>query len=71
MFRQSHCAYARFRTEFPLPSKTKYGLDKAFEALHKICITKAFGERPEKTWHHSASLSSRCVPTRISNISRL
>jgi hypothetical protein len=58
VFRQSHksdmvqmadfCAYALFRSEFPLPSKTKYGLDKAFEALHPICIKKAFGKDPKK-----------------------
>ena len=58
VFRQSHksdmiqmadfCAYALFRGEFPLPSKSKYGLEKAFDALHPICITKAFGKDPKK-----------------------
>lgn len=51
VFRKSHqsdliqmadfCAYALFRSEFPLESKAKYGLDKAFEALHPICIKAA------------------------------
>ena len=35
------CAYALFRSEYPLASKTKYGLDKAFEVLAPICITAA------------------------------
>lgn len=58
VFRQSHksdmiqmadfCAYALFRSEFPLPSKMKYGLHKAFEVLHPICITKAFRKDPKK-----------------------
>ena len=58
VFRQSHksdliqmadlCAYALFRSEFPLPSKTKYGLDRAFEALHPICIKAAFAGDPKR-----------------------
>lgn len=42
------CAYALFRSEHPLPSKTKYGLDRAFEVLHPICIKKAFGKDPKR-----------------------
>ena len=42
------CAYALFRSEFPLPSKSKYGLDKAFDALHPICIKAAFARDPKR-----------------------
>ena len=58
VFRQSHrsdliqmadfCAYALFRSEFPLPSKTKYGLDTAFDSLNTICVTAAFGKDPRR-----------------------
>jgi hypothetical protein len=58
VFRQSHksdmiqmadfCTYALFRSEFPLPSKTRYGLDKGFEILHPICIKTAFAKDPRK-----------------------
>jgi len=58
VFRKSHksdmiqmadfCAYALLRSEFPIPSKTKYGLDTAFEDLHAICITKAFRNDPKR-----------------------
>lgn len=58
VFRQSHrsdfiqmadlCAYALFRNEYPLPSKTKYGLDKAFEILHPICNKKAYARDPKR-----------------------
>lgn len=58
VFRKSHqsdliqmadfCAYALFRSEVPLQSKTKYGLDRAFTALHPICVTKAFGKDPKR-----------------------
>jgi Protein of unknown function (DUF3800) len=42
------CAYALFRSEHPLPSKQKYGLDKAFEELHGICIPACFSGDPKK-----------------------
>lgn len=42
------CAYALFRSEYPIPSKTKYGLDKAFLALHPICIRAAYHQDPKK-----------------------
>jgi hypothetical protein len=58
VFRKSHqsdliqmadfCAYALFRNECPLPSKSKYGLDKAFEALHPICVKAACKTDPKK-----------------------
>lgn len=35
------CAYALLRREVPLPSKSKYGLDTAFNILAPICITAA------------------------------
>jgi hypothetical protein len=57
VFRKSHksdliqmadfCAYALFRNESPLASKAKYGLDKAFEALHPICIKAAYRGDPK------------------------
>ena len=57
-FRKSHksdliqmadfCAYALFRCEVPLASKTLYGLDRAFEALHPICVHEAFARDPKK-----------------------
>jgi Protein of unknown function (DUF3800) len=57
-FRKSHksdliqmadfCAYALFRSEFPLPSKTRFGLHIAFEALHPICVKAAFSRDPKR-----------------------
>jgi hypothetical protein len=41
------CAYALFRSEYPIPSKAKYGLDSAFELLHPICIKAAFKNDPK------------------------
>ncbi len=40
------CAYALFRSEYPLASKTKYGLDKAFEVLAPICVAAASESDP-------------------------
>jgi hypothetical protein len=42
------CAYALFRSEYPLASKTKYGLDTAFSALHSICVPQCFAGDPKK-----------------------
>jgi hypothetical protein len=42
------CAYALFRSEFPLPSKSKYGLHLAFEALHPICHRAASTNDPKR-----------------------
>lgn len=42
------CAYALFRSEHPLPTKSKYGLDTAFSLLHPICIRQAYGADPKK-----------------------
>lgn len=42
------CAYALFRGEYPLASKTKYGLHTAFEELHKICIPECFASDHKK-----------------------
>jgi hypothetical protein len=57
VFRKSHksdfiqmadfCAYALFRSEYPIPSKAKYGLDSAFDLLHPICIKSAFRNDPK------------------------
>lgn len=41
------CAFALFRSEYPLPSKTKYQLEQAFEELHPICIPKCFAKDPK------------------------
>jgi hypothetical protein len=35
------CAYALLRRECPLPSKSRYGLDTAFDLLAPICVTAA------------------------------
>ena len=58
VFRKSHksdfiqmadfCAYALFRSEYPLPSKSKYGLDRAFDLLHPICIRDASTRDPKR-----------------------
>ncbi len=40
------CAYALFRSEYPLASKTKYGLDQAFSELSNICVTTAYENDP-------------------------
>lgn len=42
------CAYALFRSECPLPSKSKYKLEDAFQELHRICIPACFGKDPKK-----------------------
>jgi len=41
-------AYALFRSEHPLVSKQKSGLDKAFQELHPICIPECFSKDPKK-----------------------
>lgn len=58
VFRESHrsyfiqmadfCAYALFRSEKPLSSKTKYGLDKCFDILSPICTPECFSKDPRK-----------------------
>ena len=52
IFRKSHrsyfiqladfCAYALLRSERPVPSKNRYGLDKAFDLLKPICTPQCF-----------------------------
>jgi hypothetical protein len=42
------CAYALLRSERPIPSKTKYGLDKAFDRLAPVCTPECFGKDPRK-----------------------
>jgi len=41
------CAYALLRRERPLPSKTKYGLDRAFQLLNPILVLEASTRDPE------------------------
>jgi hypothetical protein len=41
------CAYSLLRRERPIPSKTKYGLDKAFELLSPILVREACSYDPE------------------------
>jgi hypothetical protein len=41
------CAYALLRRERPLPSKTRYGLDKAFDLLKPILVTEATRKDPD------------------------
>lgn len=40
------CAYALLRSERPIPSKTKYGLDKSFDLLKPICVRAACKDDP-------------------------
>jgi hypothetical protein len=40
------CAYALLRREKPLPSKTRYGLDKAFLRLEPVCVKEACKRDP-------------------------
>ena len=40
------CAYALLRRERPLPSKTKYGLDKSFLTLEPVLVKKASSSDP-------------------------
>jgi hypothetical protein len=57
-FRKSHesifiqmadfCAYALFRSEYPLPSKAKYKLETAFDELHHICEPRCFAKDHRK-----------------------
>lgn len=42
------CAFALFRCEYPLPSRTKYQLDSAFQELHAICIPQCFSKDPKQ-----------------------
>jgi hypothetical protein len=58
VFRKSHksdliqmadfCAYALLRSEYPIPSKTKYGLDKSFDAISDVCLIEAYRSDPRK-----------------------
>lgn len=41
-------AYALLRSEYPVASKTKYGLDTAFEIVASICLPQCFGKDPRK-----------------------
>lgn len=41
------CAYALLRRERPIPSKTKYGLDEAFNLLAPILVLEASPRDPE------------------------
>jgi len=41
------CAYALLRRERPIPSKTKYGLDQAFQLLSPILVLEASTHDPE------------------------
>ena len=41
------CAYALLRKERPVPSKTKYGLDAAFEILDPILLREATRKDPQ------------------------
>lgn len=40
------CAYALLRRERPLPSKTKYGIDKAFGRVLSVCFKDANNKDP-------------------------
>lgn len=40
------CAYALFRSEIPLPSKEKYGINTAFRVLEPLCISAAYARDP-------------------------
>jgi Protein of unknown function (DUF3800) len=42
------CAYALLRSENPIPSKTKYGLDKAFDCLAPVCTPECFSKDHRK-----------------------
>ena len=41
------CAYALLRRERPIPAKTKYGLDKAFQQVAPILVKEASTRDPE------------------------
>ena len=41
------CAYALLRGERPIPSKTKYGLNQAFQLLNPILVLEASTRDPE------------------------
>lgn len=42
------CAYSLLRSEYPVASKTKYGLDKTFNLLTPICLPQCFAKDPRK-----------------------
>jgi hypothetical protein len=58
LFRKSHrsyfiqladfCAYALLRSESPVASRNKYGLDKSFNLLVPVCTPQCFKDDPRK-----------------------
>ncbi len=42
------CAFALFRSEYPIAAKQKYGLDTCFNELHPICLPICFSADPKK-----------------------
>ena len=40
------CAFALLRSENPIASRTKYGLDKSFDRLKPALVTQAFAKDP-------------------------
>jgi Protein of unknown function (DUF3800) len=42
------CAYALFRSERPLESRSRYGLDASFSLLTEICTPECFSGDPKK-----------------------
>jgi len=42
------CAYALLRSEMPLASKNKYGLNQSFNLLTPICLPQCFARDPRK-----------------------
>lgn len=42
------CVYSLFRSERPIPSKNRYGLDVAFNLLSDICTPECFSTDPRK-----------------------
>jgi len=41
-------AFALLRQEFPVASRNKYGIDKSFRLLEKICVREAFSKDPKR-----------------------
>jgi hypothetical protein len=56
------CAYAWLRRECPIPSRSKYGLDKAFDALAPNLCVCSESARSRENGDHQIALRPRIAP---------
>jgi Protein of unknown function (DUF3800) len=67
------CAYALLRKERPLASKTKYGLDTAFELLNPVLLTQATRYDPQGSFDPCGAklIKKQGLPSPRTRIERL